>query len=115
MNDVVQINGVQYYGRLVKTGTRNHHPMAAYEGKHAIEVTKMPSDDSWTSFYVFESDLPLPSSYEPMWVHSLDYASFMDVDRDDCEAPGQLFRRTAHISRMTPRRLLITQSGGRDI
>lgn len=111
----VQLNGVEYYGKVVKTGCRNHHPMSAYVGKRVIDVSNEPSDDSWTNWYLFESETPLPTGYDPTFIHSLSYASFMDVDRDDCEAPGQLFRRRATISRMTSRRVLITQSGGRDI
>lgn len=112
MNDYIRINLVCYPGRLIKSGTRYYHYQSEYVGRRVIDVAKEPSDDSWMNYYVFESAKPLPVDRE---VWRLEEASWMDVDRDDCEAPGQLFRRTAHISRMTPRRVLITQSGGRDI
>ena len=112
MNDYIRINLVHYPGRLIKSGTRNHHPMSAYVGKRVIDVAREPSDDSWTNYYVFESSKPLPVDRE---VRRLEEASWMDVGRDDCEAPGQMFRRGAIIRRMTRRRILITQSEGRDI
>ena len=109
----IQLNGVEYYGKLGKEGTRNHHPMSEYVGKRVIDVSKLPSDDSWTHWHVFESEMPLPNHYDQ--VNTLNYASWMDVDRDDCEAPGQMFRRRAYISKMGRWKMVITQSGGRDI
>jgi hypothetical protein len=109
----VKLNGVEYYGKLVKTGCRNHHPLSAYVGKRIFDVAKIESDHSWTHWYIFESEMPLPNQYEQ--VNLLNHASWMDVGRDDCEAPGQLFRRKAHIWRMGMWKMLITQDGGRDI
>ena len=63
--------------------------------------------------YVFESEMPLPKDLEDM--PRLNYASWMDVDRDDREAPGQLYRRRAYIRKMGMWKMLITQEGGRDI
>lgn len=112
----VQLNGIHYYGKVVKTGCRNHHPMSEYVGKRRLDVNKEESDDSWTHFYVFESEMPLPVNQDLSDPYPrLERASWMDVDRDDCEAPGQLFRRRAHIWRMGQWKMLITQSGGRDI
>jgi hypothetical protein len=111
----IQLNGVEYYGKVVKAGCRNHHSMSEYVGKRVIDVSKEPSDDSWTHWYLFESEMPLPNFYDSTFVHSLDYASWIDVDRDDCETPGQLFRRRAYISKMGQWKMIITQSGGRDI
>jgi hypothetical protein len=111
----IQLNGIEYYGKVVKQGTRNFHPQREYVGKRVIDVSKEPSDDAWTYWYVFESEMPLPNFYDETFIHSLDYASWMDVTRDDCEAPGQLFRRRAYIARMAQWKMVITQSGGRDI
>ena len=111
----IQLNGVEYYGKVDKQGTRNHHPMSEYVGKRKFDVSKLESDDSWTHWYLFESEMPLPNFYDSTFVHSLEYASWIDVDRDDCEAPGQMFRRRANIWRMGQWKMLITQSGGRDI
>lgn len=111
----IQINGELYHGRVIKSGCRNHHPLTAYVGKRAFDVSKEESDDSWTHWYLFESEIPLPNYYDDMFMHSLDYASWMDVDRDDCEGPGQMFRRRAYISKMGQWKMIITQSGGRDI
>lgn len=115
MSESIQLNGVEYYGELVKSGCRNYHPQSAYVGKRVIDVAKEPSDDCWTHWYVFESEMPLPVDYHPTFIHSLEYASWMDVSRDDCEAPGQLFRRRASVRRMGRWKLLISQTGGRDI
>jgi len=112
MNDSIRLNCVEYYGKVIKSGTRNFHPMKAYEGKRVIDVSKEPSDDSWAHWYLFESEMPLPVHRE---VKRLEYASFMDVEREDCGGPGQLFHSKALIFRMTPRRMLIVQTGGRDI
>lgn len=109
----IQLDGVEYYGKVVKQGTRNFHPQREYVGKRVIDVSKEPSDDAWTHWYVFESEMPLPNHLDIP--RKLTYASWMDVDRDVCDAPGQLFRRTAHIWRMGQWKMLITQSGGRDI
>ena len=109
----VAINDVEYFGKLIKEGTRNFHPMSAYVGKRVIDVAKEPSDDAWTYWYVFESEMPLPCDLQVD--RKLTYASWIDVDRDDCEAPGQMFRRRANIWRMGMWKMLITQSGGRDI
>ena len=111
----IQLNGVEYYGKVVKDGTRNHHPMSEYVGKRVFDVSKIQSDESWTHWYVFESEMPLPNFYDSTFIHSLDYASWIDVDRDDCDAPGQMFRRRAYISKMGQWKMVITQSGGRDI
>ena len=100
---------------LRKEGVRNHHPQSEYIGKRVIDVSKLPSDDSWTYWHIFESEMPLPIDYDETFIHSLDYASWMDVDPDDCEFPGQLFRRRAYISKMGRWKMLITQGGGRDI
>lgn len=113
MSDFITINDVPYYGKVVRAGCRNHHPMSEYVGKRKFDVAKLESDDSWTYWYIFESQMPLP--YESNQSNKLGYASWMDVDRDDHEAPGQLFRRRANIWRMGVRKVLITQSGGRDI
>ena len=113
ISDRISINDVPYYGKVVRAGCRNHHPQSAYVGKRKFDVAKEYSDHSWTFFYVFESEMPLPDQYEQ--VNSLDYASWIDVGRDDCEAPGQIFRRKASIWRMGRWKVLITQSGGRDI
>jgi hypothetical protein len=116
MSDSIGINGVEYNGKMTKCGTRNFHPQSEYVGKRVIDVAKEPSDDAWTCWYVFESSKPLPVNQDLSDPYPrLEYASWMDVSRDDCEAPGQLFRRRAYIARMTPCRVLITQSGGRDI
>lgn len=112
MNDYIRLNLVFYPGRLIKSGTRNFHPMSAYVGRRVIDVSKEPSEDSWTNWYLFESAKPLPVERE---VRRLEEASFMDVSRDDCEGPGQFFHRAAIVSRMTRRRILITQSEGWDI
>jgi hypothetical protein len=112
MSDYITINNVVYSGKVIKCGTRNFHPQREYVGKRVIDVSKEPSDDAWTHWYIFESSKPMPVHRE---IKRLEFTTFMDVERDDCEAPGQLFRRRAYIARMTPRRVLITQSGGRDI
>jgi hypothetical protein len=112
MSDYITINNVVYSGKVIKCGTRNFHPQREYVGKLVIDVSKEPSDDAWTHWYIFESSKPMPVHRE---IKRLEFTTFMDVERDDCEAPGQLFRRRAYIARMTPRRVLITQSGGRDI
>jgi hypothetical protein len=115
MDAYIQLNGIEYYGKLTKSGQRNHHPLSEYKGKRVIDVSKLPSDDSWTYWYIFESEMPLPIDYDVTFIHSLDYASWMDVDPDDCEFPGQLFRRRAYISKMGRWKMIITQGGGRDI
>lgn len=115
MDAYIQLNGIEYYGKLVKEGVRNHHPQSEYIGKRVIDVSKLPSDDSWTYWHIFESEMPLPIDYDATFIHSLDYASWMDVDPDDCEFPGQLFRRRAYPQRMGRWKMLITQGGGRDI
>jgi len=112
MKDYITINNVVYPGILIKSGCRNYHCQSAYVGKRVIDVAKEPSDDAWTHWYVFESSKPLPAHRE---IKRLEFTTFMDVERDDCDAPGQLFRRRASVAKMTPRRVLITQSGGRDI
>jgi len=109
----IQLNGIEYYGKVVKDGTRNHHPMSEYVGKRVFDVSKIQSDESWTHWYVFESEMPLPNHLDIP--RKLTYASWMDVDRDDCEAAGQMFRRRAYISKMGQWKMVITQSGGRDI
>jgi hypothetical protein len=68
----IQLNGVEYYGNVVKTGCRNHHPMSAYAGKRVFDVSKESSDDSWTHWYIFESEMPLPNHYDSTFVHSLE-------------------------------------------
>jgi hypothetical protein len=112
MSDYITINNVVYSGKVIKAGTRNFHPQSEYVGKRVIDVAKIYSDDSWTNFFVFESSKPLPVHRE---IRRLEFTTFLDVEPDSCEAPGQLFRRRAYIARMTPRRVLITQSEGRDI
>ena len=111
----IQLNGIEYYGKVVKDGTRNYHSQSEYVGKRVFDVSKIQSDCSWTHWYLFESEMPLPIDYDATFIHSLDHASFIDVGRDNHEAPGQMFRDRAYPQRMTRWKLLITQCGGRDI
>lgn len=116
MSDYITLNNEVYSGKVIKCGTRNFHPQREYVGKRVIDVSKEPSDDAWTHWYIFESSKPMTMSEDLSDPYPrLAFTTFMDVERDECGGPGQLFRRRAYIARMNPRRVLITQSGGRDI
>lgn len=113
MNDYIQLGGIPYDVKIVKSGTRYYHDSEAYKGKRTIDVAKEPSD-GWTDWWLLESSNPLPVDDEFSQQRTLRAASFTDVS-SDYGGPGQRFTKRASARRMGRWKVLVTQHGGLDI